>query len=294
VHSLFVTNRPGRVGLLFASLFLPACWVGLEQGRRMEVDLARLKSDAADVRKAREQDAAHSQREVDQLRREHDVVAAHVRKLLETVDGLGKSSRKTGADMGIQLDKLEDEVARLKVLLDESQSALKSSSSDQAKVRAELEELAGRLVQLEGGKPSSPATDGRAAGNAGASKDDVLKSAKGKLDAGETEAARALFVDFLKRWKGDALAPAAQYGLGETYFLEKRWREAIFEYRKVSDHAPKSDKAPDALVRIGSSFVELSLIKEARLFFEEVLRSYPKAAAVKTAKAKLAALDKKK
>jgi hypothetical protein len=38
---------------LASALFLPACWVGLEQGRRMEADLARLKSDAADVRKAR-------------------------------------------------------------------------------------------------------------------------------------------------------------------------------------------------------------------------------------------------
>ncbi|MFM2151907.1 MAG: hypothetical protein RL199_342 [Pseudomonadota bacterium] len=260
----------------------------------MEADLARLKSDAADGRKAREQDVARSEREVDQLRREHDAVDARVRKLGETVDGLGKSSRKTGADMGIQLDKLEDEVARLRVLLDESHQTARAASDELEKARAALAALEGRLTALEGGRPPSSTGEVKASGASVVSKDEAYKAAKAKLDAGETEAARGLFLDFLKRWKTDPLAPSAQYGVGESYFLEKRWRECIFEYRKVSDNAPRSDKAPDALVRIGSAFIELSLVKEARLFFEEVLKTYPKAPAARTAKAKLAALDKKK
>ncbi len=260
----------------------------------MEADLARLKGDAADVRKAREQDVARSQREVDQLRREHDAVEARVRRMADSVDGLGKSSRKTGADMGIQLDKLEDEVARLKVLLDESQQGQKTSADDLAKARADVVSLEGRLAALENGKPSPVANDVKTSGGPSVSKDDAFNAAKAKLDAGESEAARGLFIDFLKRWKTDPLAPSAQFWLGETYFAEKRWREAIFEFRKVSDGSPKHEKAPDSLVKIGSAFVELSLAKEARLFFEEVLRTYPKAAAAKTARAKLAALDKKK
>src|SRR5207237_393498 len=93
--------------------------------------------------------------------------------------------------------------------------------------------------------------------------------ARKKLDAGDTGAARQLFNEFLGKYKSDELAGNAQYWLGETYYAEKRWNEAIAEFQKVLKEHKKSEKTPDALLKIGMSFQAQADCKNALLVFDE-------------------------
>jgi tol-pal system protein YbgF len=94
--------------------------------------------------------------------------------------------------------------------------------------------------------------------------------------------------DFLARFPKDELAPNAQYWLGETYYAEKRWNDAIVEFQKVLKEYKTSDKVPDALLKIGMSFQAEGDCKNAELFFEEVAQSHRSSSAARLAREKAA------
>src|SRR3954464_11787264 len=104
-----------------------------------------------------------------------------------------------------------------------------------------------------------------------------------KLDAGQTARARELFQDFLQKFPKDELAPNAQYWLGETWYSEKKWNDAIVEFQKVLKDYKGSEKVPDALLKIGMAFQSQGDCQNALLFFDEVIQAHKSAPAAKTA-----------
>jgi tol-pal system protein YbgF len=110
--------------------------------------------------------------------------------------------------------------------------------------------------------------------------------ARQKLEDGDPGAARPLFGEFLQRYKNDELSGNAQYWLGETYYADKRWNDAIVEFQKVIKEHKGSEKTPDALLKIGMSFQAQKDCKNAQLFYEEVLQAYKSSPAAKTAREK--------
>ena len=122
----------------------------------------------------------------------------------------------------------------------------------------------------------------------------IYNLARQKLDAGQVPRARELLQDFLARFPKDELAPNAQYWLGETYYSERRWNDAIVEYRKVLKDHRGSEKTADALLKIGMSFQAQGDCQNAVLFFDEVLASHRSGSAAKQAKEKLAECRKKR
>ena len=89
--------------------------------------------------------------------------------------------------------------------------------------------------------------------------------------------------DFLNRYPKDELAANAQYWLGETYYSEKKWNDAIVEFQKVLKEHKGSDKVPDALLKIGMSFQAQGDCQNALLFFDEVGQAHKTAPAAKVA-----------
>jgi tol-pal system protein YbgF len=284
---------------------LPACWVPIEQGQLLEADLVKLKGSVEATRREREEDAARSQRERDQLKAEQDAavkkVDAKVKELSEAQEALNRAARKTGADLAVDLEKTQGEVARLRGQLEEVQArnqvTVQVLQEELARARADLSALTSRLASFEDERRAAKeaaAEAERKKAERPASKDEFYKAAKEKLDGGDVAGARQLFGEFLQKWKDDSLAANSQYWIGESYYAERRWREAVYEFKKVSDNYPKSDKAPDALLKIGYAFAELGLAEDARLFLDEVQRTYPKSNAAKLARERADALKKAK
>ena len=94
--------------------------------------------------------------------------------------------------------------------------------------------------------------------------------------------------DFLTKFPKDELAPNAQYWLGETWYSEKKWNDAIVEFQKVLKDYKGSDKVPDALLKIGMSFQAQGDCQNATLFFEEVIQGHKSSPAAKSAHEKAA------
>jgi tol-pal system protein YbgF len=285
---------------------LPACWVPLEQGQAMEADLVKLKAEIAEQRRELEQSEVRASRERDRLKAEQDSVVRRldgkVKEVGDALEALNRAARKTGADLGVEVEQAQREISRLRGLVEEAQARsatleqavtqLRSEtdsrlSSTDEKLRAWEESRRAAEASPAKGEPPKPAEKA-------VTKESAYEHAKATLDGGDTGKARALFADFLGRYKDDALAANAQYWIGESHYGEKSYNEAILEFRKVWERWPKSDKAPDAVLKIAYSFLGLGSADNAKLFLDEVVRSYPKSGAAKLAKEKLEEFAKPK
>jgi tol-pal system protein YbgF len=98
------------------------------------------------------------------------------------------------------------------------------------------------------------------------------------------------FESFLKSFPKHALAPNAQYWIGESYAHQRQYREAIEAERRLLGTYPDSAKAPDALLIIGTAESSLGDNAAARKTFEELIAKYPASDSAEKAKGRLAKL----
>jgi tol-pal system protein YbgF len=106
------------------------------------------------------------------------------------------------------------------------------------------------------------------------------EEAVGLLKQGQYDTAERGFSDFLSKNPKSTLAASALYNLGETYYLRSRHREAAEQFLKISTAYPSSNRAPDAMLRLGQSLNAIGGAKEqACAAFGEVTRKYPTASA---------------
>jgi tol-pal system protein YbgF len=101
------------------------------------------------------------------------------------------------------------------------------------------------------------------------------------------------FLDFLARYPKHALAPNAQFWIGEAYYAERDWRQALAEFEKVADQPPASPKRPDALLKVGLCYASLKETARARQVWQALVREYPDSEAAGRARGLLAPPKKK-
>jgi tol-pal system protein YbgF len=94
------------------------------------------------------------------------------------------------------------------------------------------------------------------------------------VKANYAEAARAFSI-FLRKFPDSAYAANAQYWLGECYYGQRRFQEAIDEFERVFMLYPASNKVPASLLKIGYSHLELQGHATARSVFQQLIRTYP-------------------
>jgi tol-pal system protein YbgF len=120
-----------------------------------------------------------------------------------------------------------------------------------------------------------------------ASPDEAYKKAYEQFTKGNVEGAKADFKRFLEVYPKSKYAENAHYWLGECYFAEKKYEEAILEFDEVIKKYPKGNKAPDALFRQGIAFLEMKDTINAKLILKEVIKRFPKSDQAKRARKKM-------
>jgi tol-pal system protein YbgF len=108
------------------------------------------------------------------------------------------------------------------------------------------------------------------------------------FQAGQLPAARTEFTNFLQRYPKTDLADNAQFWIGECYYGEKKYREAIAAYEKTIKKYPESDKVGSALLKQGMAFLELGDKTAGKILLKKVVKSYPNSNQAKIAQSKLA------
>lgn len=214
----------------------------------------------------------------DEMRRE---LSAKIDQLQASLDQLTRSAGKTTAEVAASQQELLRQVQMLQGDLAQAQFRF-------GEVDKRFGDLERRIAALGGEEALSKleAKKGLSQIERPADKEKFFALAKSYQDRGEYEYSRQLFTEFINKWRFDEKAPLAQILIGDSYFAEKQYRAAVLEYQKVRETWPKSRYLPDALYKLGVSFLQLGLKDEARAFLQEAAR-YPSQEAGKKAAAKL-------
>lgn len=265
-----------RVLLCLAAAALTGCFYPADRGQLIETRV----DGVADETHKLEAQLKSTQEKLDQ----------QTARLQEALDQLDKASRTTGANIGVRVDSAIQDVAMVRGQIESNQHR--------------LQELESRLTDAEGKleKAQALARSDKADAKPEEKKDEVkrpdnpkdfLKLADDKAKAGDLELARKLYTEFMKKWPREETVGEAHFALGETYFGEQKCREALYEYGKVIQDFPKTKSVPNAYLRSADCFKELKMSSESKLALDELVKQHPKSDAAKTAKQRLADLEKK-
>jgi tol-pal system protein YbgF len=194
-------------------------------------------------------------------------------------------------DLQRQLEAVQADVRRLRGELDEAQHEAKSGKDQQRDLYADLDR---RLQAVETRVPGAGTTPPPAATTGGAavtSDRDAYQSALDRLKNRDYEGAERALKDFLNNYPQSVLVDNAEYWLGETYYVERRYPEAIDTFQRVVHDHPDSRKVPDALLKAGYAQYEQKRYREARDLLARVQQSYPDSSAANEARERLRRMD---
>jgi len=97
------------------------------------------------------------------------------------------------------------------------------------------------------------------------------------MKVGDYETAEVVFREFIDRNKTDALAGSAQYWYGETFRIRQLYSDAATAYLDGYQNYPKSAKAPENLLKLGTTMVELGEKDQGCKMIIGIKKQYPKA-----------------
>lgn len=194
---------------------------------------------------------------------EHD---GKIQKLNDLVDQANNGVR-TSANLGLEVEKLKTDLASTNGRVDDvtnQTNALRKEFTDyRGTSDTKLEQLTNATTTAKA--PPVPETA-----------DGVFTEAKKRYDGKQWNDARRLFDAFIARYASDSRASTAQFLIGESYLAESKFANAIGAFSKVIDNFPKSEAVPDAMYKNGTAFYALKYCGDAKIYFQELLRRYPK------------------
>ena len=243
-----------KTPLLLLLLAGPGCFsfVTKEEGEAMKKSIDKLQADNKDLS--------------DKLVRQTDEYGARLTRL----DGDIKNRGSVIADTGEQISKLGNDLGVVQGRLervDELQKTVdllqKNFTDYRAQSDTKIEQLTNASTTAK--NPPLPETP-----------DALFTEAQKRMDARQFNDARRMYEAFINRNPADKRAAQGQLLIGEAYFAEGKFANAIGAYTKVVDNFPKSEEVESAMFKNGQAFFALKYCGDARIYFQELIRRYPK------------------
>lgn len=116
------------------------------------------------------------------------------------------------------------------------------------------------------------------------------EAAQGQRRIGNFQGAIVAFQNFIKLYPKSALAPRAQYWIGDSYFNLRDFKLAITAQQVLIKTYPDSPSVPDAMLNIASSQIEMGESLAGRKTLEDLITKFPISDAAEKGKRRLAAL----
>jgi len=239
-------------------------------------------------------------------------------KQLESIAGrLGKLEESSGRNQAVlelfrEIESLKSEIAKMRGQLEVLGNGIETTQKRQQDFYVDLDTRLRRIETLNppnvsGAVPADPslgpsgATATTGSGKpapsvpppgsaAGTAEMRAYEAAQNLRRIGNYQGAIVAFQSFIKQYGKSALAPSAQYWIGDSYFNLRDFRLAINSQRLLIVSYPDSSKVPDALLNIASSQIEMGESVAARKTMDEIVVKHPTSDAAEKAKRMLADL----
>lgn len=187
--------------------------------------------------------------------------------LREQLNTLVEQSRQIRVQQADQLETLQQEVARL---------------------RGEVERLS-HLAQRNQPTEEHGATSSIQV--ADPAEQGAFDLAMQRFRAGQYQEAATELTGFIQSYPQSALVHEARFYRGSSLYAIKDFKGSIAGLQAMINAAPQDPRAPDALLIIAASQVELNDLAGARTTLQRILKEYPATRAAETAKSRLQLLQ---
>ena len=210
-----------------------------------------------------------------------------VEKNLKGLQNDVETIRKQAADLQATIEGLKVDLQVSAGKLDDLSLAAKKPADDLALLKEDIDRrlsvFEGRLVTLEKGF----AEQKKAQEAPPVTPDALYQQGLETFKSGDTQKARELFVRFIELFPANGMVANAHYWLGETYYSEKKYDQAILEFQEVIKNHPGKEKVPAAMLKQGMAFKGLGDEKSARYLYKKLIEDFPSSEEAKLAREKL-------
>jgi tol-pal system protein YbgF len=233
------------------------------------------------------------------LKAEDNAIRGEVARNFEAVTALRKSTAETGADIADIRDNIQQLRGQVETLRKDLATAVTRTNKDEdaKEIREKLNNAVFKINFIENFLGIGKREDQPEGTEKGEKPKEVSKGKPDKESAyaaayelfkdGKFDKGREAFQNFLKQYPDTEYSDNAQFWIGECYYFEKKYENAILEYEKVAKNYPDGDKVPYALLKQGISFLNLGDKASAKLILQRVIKDYPNTNQARTAKATL-------
>ena len=177
---------------------------------------------------------------------------------IEKAEGVLRANQ---ANLGLQVNDMQDELAMVRGLAEDSRNEGAALGSSLEELRGDLDS---RLANLEA--KLNEATD------IPEGKTPLFNEAEREMRAKNYKRARSLYRTYLSRYTGDAKEPIVHFNIGLTLYSEQDYRSALGEFYWVVQSAPDSSIVNDALYYSGMAFAKVGQCQKAIAYFSALTR----------------------
>lgn len=164
--------------------------------------------------------------------------------------------RSNQANLGLQVQDMQEELAMVRGLAEDSQNEAAALASNVDEMR---ESVDARVSNLEA--KLNEATD------IPEGKTPLLNEAERELRGKNYKRARTLFRTYLTRYPSDKKEPEVRFKIGLTLYSERDYRSALGEFYWIVQSAPESEQIHDALYYSGLAFAKVGQCSKAIAYF---------------------------
>lgn len=171
-------------------------------------------------------------------------------------------------ELAVQVEQLQQEVARLQGRLEEQEHIIKRLQDESQTRYLDLDK---RLSSLTKGSPSSISTD---SAEPVESADSLYQRAMNFVREKKYAEASDAFDRFITSYPKDALTSNALYWSGEVWLVRGELDKALTQFKRVSKDFPNSEKVADATYKVGVTLHRQGKTAEAKVWLKKVIDKY--------------------
>jgi tol-pal system protein YbgF len=239
---------------------------------RLQADMTLLQQQVRDLQKSFDTQNAVIQKLIEQL-------SSQVNILKASVEEVKNSNQQTQAAVSAKVESVSGQFSAVNSSLDLVLDRISKLSQQLAETKAKVEVL------------ETPPASSAATGRSGPpSPEELYNTAYGDFVKGNYELARQGFEEYLKNYPDTELSDNAQYWIGECYYAQRKFSDAVQGFDKVVQNYPRGDKAAAALLKKAYSLLELKNNDAGIRELRQVIQKYPGTDSAQLAKDRLSSM----
>ena len=200
------------------------------------------------------------------------------------LDDTGNTARRAFADQKVVIDDMGRDIRAIRERIDDTNVRVSNVREELEAIRTSIPVTPPPVAPVDPATvdPNAPpapviATPPPAAppSTAGLSPTRMFDTARADYAAGQWSLAVTGFDAFLKTFPRSEMADDAQFFIGETYYAQNRWTDAVDAYTQTIQAYASGNAVPDAYYKRGLAQERLGQIDAARESWDTAVKTYP-------------------